>query len=133
MKKKRYSAEQIVADLKPVEMGMPVADLIRQLGISETTYYRWKKKYGGLESDQVGELKQVLEENTPAEEARRGTETRQGGPSGRSVKKIPRPLLMKQVVDYVRALHGYSERRACKLTRQHRSPQRMHEIVATRI
>lgn len=64
MKKKRYSTEQIVAALKQVEMGMSVADLIRQLGISEQTYYRWKKKYGGLESDQVRELKQVLEENT---------------------------------------------------------------------
>jgi putative transposase len=64
VKKKRYSTEQIVAALKQVEMGMSVADLIRQLGISEQTYYRWKKKYGGLESDQVRELKQVLEENT---------------------------------------------------------------------
>ena len=64
MKKKRYSTEQIVAALKQVEMGMPVADLVRQLGISEMTYYRWKKKYGGLESDQVRELKQVLDENT---------------------------------------------------------------------
>ena len=45
-------------------MGMPVADLIRQLGISEMTYYRWKKKYAGLESDQVRELKQVPDENT---------------------------------------------------------------------
>lgn len=64
MKKKRYSTEQIVAALKQVDMGMPVADLIRQLGISEMTYYRWKKKYAGLESDQVRELKQVLDENT---------------------------------------------------------------------
>lgn len=64
MKKKRYSTEQIVAALKQVDMGMPVADLVRQLGISEMTYYRWKKKYAGLESDQVRELKQVLDENT---------------------------------------------------------------------
>ncbi len=63
MKKKRYSTEQIVAALKQAEMGMAVADLVRQLGISEMTYYRWKKKYGGLESDQVRELKQVLDEN----------------------------------------------------------------------
>lgn len=63
MKKKRYSTEQIVAALKQVDMGMPIADLIRQLGISEMTYYRWKKKYAGLESDQVRELKQVLDEN----------------------------------------------------------------------
>jgi len=64
VKKKRYSTEQIVAALKQAEMGMAVADLVRQLGISEMTYYRWKKKYGGLESDQVRELKQVLDENT---------------------------------------------------------------------
>jgi putative transposase len=63
MKRKRLSTEQIVAALKQVELGMPVADLIRQLGISEQTDYRWKKSYAGLESDQVRELKQVVEEN----------------------------------------------------------------------
>jgi putative transposase len=63
MKRKRFSTEQIVAALKQVELGMPVADLIRQLGISEQTFYRWKKAYAGLESDQVRELKQVVEEN----------------------------------------------------------------------
>lgn len=63
MKRKRFSTEQIVAALKQVELGLPVADLVRQLGISEQTYYRWKKSYGGLESDQVRELRQVVEEN----------------------------------------------------------------------
>ena len=63
MKRKRYSVEQIVAILKQAEMGTPVADLIRHVGITEQTYYRWKKQYAGLESDQVRELKQVLEEN----------------------------------------------------------------------
>jgi putative transposase len=63
MKRKRFSVEQIVAALKQVEMGLPVSDLIRQLGISEQTFYRWKKEYAGLESDQVRELKQVVEEN----------------------------------------------------------------------
>lgn len=63
MKKRRYSTEQIVAASKQVELGLLVADLIRQLGISEMTYYRWKKQYAGLESDQVWELKQVVEEN----------------------------------------------------------------------
>ncbi len=44
-------------------MGLPVADLIRQVGISEQTFYRWKKQYAGLESDQVREFKQLSEEN----------------------------------------------------------------------
>lgn len=63
MKRKRYSTEQIVAALKQVELGLSIADLVRQLGVSEQTYYRWKRAYGGLESEQVRELKQVVEEN----------------------------------------------------------------------
>ena len=63
MKRKRFSTEQIVAVLKQAEMGMGVADLIRQIGISEQTFYRWKKQYGGLQSEQVRELKQLSEEN----------------------------------------------------------------------
>lgn len=63
MKRKRFSVEQIVAVLKQVELGMPVADAVRQVGISEQTYYRWKKQYSGMESDQVRELKQLQDEN----------------------------------------------------------------------
>ena len=64
MKRKRFSTEQIVAALKQVELGLPVADLIRRLAISEQNYCRWKKSYAGLESDQVRELRQVVDENT---------------------------------------------------------------------
>lgn len=63
MKRKRFSVEQIVVVLKQAEAGMPVADLIRQVGISEQTYYRWKKQYAGLQSDQVRELKLLQDEN----------------------------------------------------------------------
>ncbi len=63
MKRKRFSIEQIVAVLKQAELGMPVADLIRQVGISEQTFYRWKKQYAGMQSDQVRELKQLQDEN----------------------------------------------------------------------
>ncbi|SEO60337.1 putative transposase [Nitrosovibrio sp. Nv6] len=59
MKKKRFSIEQIVAVLKQAELGMPVADLIRQVGISEQIFHRWKKQYAGMQSDQVRELKQL--------------------------------------------------------------------------
>ncbi len=64
MKRKRFSVEQIVAILKQAEMGMPVSDLIRGIGNAEQTFYRWKKRYAGLESDQVRQYKQVQEENT---------------------------------------------------------------------
>ena len=64
MKRKRFSVEQIVAVLKQAELGMPVADLIRHVGISEQTFYRWKKQYAGLQSDQVREFKQLQDENS---------------------------------------------------------------------
>ena len=64
MKRKRFSVEQVVAVLKQAELGMPVADLIRKVGITEQTFYRWKKQYQGMESDHVRELKQLQEENT---------------------------------------------------------------------
>lgn len=49
--------------LKQAELGLPVADLIRQIGICEQTIYHRKRQYGGVESDQIRELKQVVEEN----------------------------------------------------------------------
>ena len=64
MKRKRFNVEQIVAVLKQAEAGVPIAELIRRVGISEQTFYRWKKQYVGLEVDQVRQLKQVEEENT---------------------------------------------------------------------
>ncbi len=64
MKRKRFSVEQIVAVLKQAELGMSIADLTRQVGISEQTFYRWKKQYAGMQSDQVRELKQLQDENT---------------------------------------------------------------------
>lgn len=56
MKRKRFSVEHVVAVLKQAEMGIPVAELIRQVGITEQTLYRWKKQYRGLETDQVASL-----------------------------------------------------------------------------
>ncbi len=63
MKRKRFSVEQIATVLKQAEVGVPVAELIRRVGISEQTFYRWKKQYAGLEVEQVPELKQLQQEN----------------------------------------------------------------------
>jgi putative transposase len=59
MKRRRFSVEQIVAVLKQADLGLPVADLVRQTGVSEQTFYRRKKQYAGLESTQVRERKQL--------------------------------------------------------------------------
>ncbi len=65
MKKKRFSVEQIVAVMKQAEaVSVPVAELIRKVGISEQTFYRWKKQYVGLELDQARQMRQLQEENS---------------------------------------------------------------------
>jgi putative transposase len=64
VKQKRFTVEQIVAVLKQSEAGVPLVELLRRVGVSEQTFYRWKKQYVGLEVDQVRQLKQLQEENT---------------------------------------------------------------------
>ena len=63
MKQKRFAVEQIVAILKQAELGIPIAELIRQAGISKAGVYRREKKYSGLEMDQVRQLNQIGEAN----------------------------------------------------------------------
>jgi putative transposase len=53
----------MVAVLKQAEVGVPVVEVCRRVGITEQTFYRWKKQYVGLEIDQVRQLKQLQEEN----------------------------------------------------------------------
>jgi putative transposase len=64
VKQKRFNVEQIVAVLKQAEAGVPLVELLRRVGVSQQTFYRWKKQYVGLEVDQVRQLKQLQEENT---------------------------------------------------------------------
>jgi len=63
MKRKRYSVEQIIAAVQQNELGTPVPDIARKLGIAEQTFYSWKKQYGGLDPGQARELKQLRDEN----------------------------------------------------------------------
>ena len=61
--KKSFTQEQIVATLRLVEGGTSVADACRKLGITEQTFYRWKKKYAGMGVAEVRRLKQLEDEN----------------------------------------------------------------------
>ena len=63
MKRKRFFVEQIVTAVKLHESGTSIANICRKMGIAEDTFYRWKKDYSGLESDQLRELKQLKDEN----------------------------------------------------------------------
>ena len=63
MKKSRYSEEQVAYALRLAESGTPVADVCRQTGIAEATFYLWKKKSGSLGVPEVRELRQMRDEN----------------------------------------------------------------------
>ncbi len=61
--KKRFTEEQIIRILKEHESGKKAADIIREHGISEQTFYRWKSKFGGMDVSEAKRLKQLEEEN----------------------------------------------------------------------
>ncbi len=67
MARKSYKPEEIVAKLRQVDVlvsqGQNVADAIRQIGVSEVNYYRWRQEFGGLKSEQVKRLKELELEN----------------------------------------------------------------------
>jgi transposase-like protein len=67
MARKRHTAEEIVAKLRQVDVlssqGRPMSEAIRQIGVTEVTYYRWRKEFGGLKGDQVKRLKELETEN----------------------------------------------------------------------
>ena len=63
MKKSRFSEQQIAFVLRQAEEGTPVAEVCRKAGISEASFYNWRKKYGGLMPSEMKRLKQLEEEN----------------------------------------------------------------------
>ena len=67
MAKKRHTAEQIISKLREAEVllatGTKMPQVCRKIGITEQTYYRWRKEYGGVRTDQVKRFKEVEKEN----------------------------------------------------------------------
>jgi putative transposase len=63
MKKRRFKEAQIVNVLKEYECGREIKDICRELGISTTTFYNWRKNYAGMDSNQLKRLKELEEEN----------------------------------------------------------------------
>ena len=63
MKKSKYSAEQVAFALRQAESGTPAPEICRKMGISEQTFYRWKKKYVGMGVAEVRRLRVLEEEN----------------------------------------------------------------------
>jgi putative transposase len=64
MARKHSSEEQIIAALQQVEAGAKVAEVCRQMGVSQATFYTWRKQFGGLSLNELRELRQLREENS---------------------------------------------------------------------
>jgi len=63
VKRSKFTEQQIAFALKQAELGTPVEEVCRKMGISDATFYNWKKKYGGLGPSELRRLKQLEEEN----------------------------------------------------------------------
>ncbi|MFZ5961781.1 IS3 family transposase [Thalassococcus sp. BH17M4-6] len=128
MANKRPKPEEIVTKLRQVEVltgqGLPRLDAIRQIGVTEQTYYRWKKKYGGMGTDQLKELKRLQKENERLRKAVSDLTLDKLILAEAAKGKLLSPARRRACIDRVRAELNVSERRACRVLRQHRSTQR---------
>jgi len=134
VKKRRFSVEQITSVLQQVARGVPVGDVCRQVGISEQTFYRWKKTYDGMSPSEARELKQLREENTKLKRLRRRALPRQGHAAGCRSRKILKPVKQREVVHYLMGRYGVSQRRAVRAARDalDRGAARSSALIASR-
>ena len=123
---KRYKPEEIVTKLKQVEVlvgqGMARINAICQISITEQTYYRWRKQYGGMGTGGSAQRVETAPEGKRAAQARclqsdAGQVNSDVGVQG----KLTSPARRRQCIDLVCDKLGVSDRRACRVLRQHRS------------
>jgi len=131
MKGTRHSEEQIIAILKQGEAGVATAELCRQHGISEQTCYRWKAKYGGMDSSEAKRLKQLEDENRELKHVVADLTLDNRALKDVLSKKLVAPAGLRAAVRYVGVEYEMSERQACRLLglgrSTHRYPARRNE------
>ena len=128
MPKKRYTPEEIIQHLRTVELdtgkGLAVLDACRKLGITEQTYYRWKKEYGGLRVDQAKRLKGLEQENLRLKRIVADQALRSVDPERGRRGKLLSPARRREAVGHAVTVLHVSERRACRALGQLRSSYR---------
>ena len=128
MPKKRYRPEEIVAKLRQVDVlvsqGQNVADAIRQIGVSEVAYYRWRQEYGGLKTEQGEASEGARAGEHPSSQGDLRPDARQAHSAGSCPGKLLSPARRRACIEQIRAVMEVSERRVCAALGQHRSTQR---------
>ena len=127
MQQRKYSQEQIIGLLKQNQAGVPVAQLCREQGVSQSTFFKWKAKYGGLEVKEAKRLNKRLDKRLKQleDECRRlkqivadqalDSSPRQRGFEGSAVNKLVKPAAKRQAVEHLMLKLSLSQRWACRL------------------
>ncbi|MCO5058361.1 MAG: IS3 family transposase [Rhizobiaceae bacterium] len=128
MPQKKHKPEEIVAKLRQVDVllsqGRSVGEAVRTIGVTQFTYYRWRKEFGGLKGDQVKRLKELEKENDRLRKAVSDLTLEKLILKEAAFGKLLSPSRRRRCVDHVVAKFSISERFACKVLGQHRSTQR---------
>ncbi|MFC7292845.1 IS3 family transposase [Hirschia litorea] len=132
MARKKHTAEEIISHLREVEVrtsqGQSMGQAVRAIGVTEQTYYRWRKEYGGLKMDQAKRLKELEKENQRLRRAVSDLTIDKMILAEAAKGKLLSPSRRRACVDHVISELGISERQACRVIGQHRSTHRKKPI-----
>ncbi|MEM1395827.1 MAG: IS3 family transposase [Pseudomonadota bacterium] len=124
---KRYKPEEIISKLREAEVllaeGVSVGEVVRRLGVTQVTYYRWRKEYGGMKVDQAKRLKDLEKENVRLKRLLADAELDKAILKEAAFGKLVGPSRKRQFIEHACTELGVSERRACEVVGQHRSTQ----------
>ena len=114
MAHKRFTSEEIIGLLRRAEIelskGKTVSQACKLIGVTEQTYYRWRKEYGGLRTDQAKRLKELEKENARLKKVAGGRGTGQGDFEGGRLGKLLSPAKRRAAVEHVRRYPGSRKR-----------------------
>ncbi|MBK6457738.1 MAG: transposase [Gemmatimonadetes bacterium] len=118
MRTSKFTDEQIVAALRQAEAGTPAVDICRKLGVTETTFYRWKRRFGDLGVTEVREPAAARRESA-VEVAGGGVVARQDDSARGAQAKVVTPTAKRELVAWAAEAYQLSTRRACHATGWH--------------
>ncbi|MEM7188429.1 MAG: IS3 family transposase [Pseudomonadota bacterium] len=124
---RRYKPEEIISKLRDAEVllagGVSVGEVVRRLGVTQVTYYRWRKEYGGMKVDQAKRLKDLEKENARLKRLLADAELDKAILKEAAFGKLVGPSRKRQFIEHACGEFGVSQRRACRVVGQHRSTQ----------
>ncbi|WP_343617288.1 IS3 family transposase [Novosphingobium sp.] len=125
---RKHKPEEIIGKLREAEIvlaqGGTVADACRRIGVTEQSYYRWRKEYGGLKMDQARRMKDLERENARLRQAVSDLTLDKMILQEAAPGKLLSPARRRRCIDHIQGMMTVSERRVCRVLGQHRSTQR---------